>query len=361
MTDSHAKLFEPFTLNNGVTLQSRLVIAPLTLYCQNPDGTVSEAERDFISSRGRNFGMVIHGATLVSDNGQGFPGQPRAIRDYDLQALKERVRLTHANGSLAIAQIHHAGILGNPAFLRDHVPVGPSENEERGARALMPPEVKAIIRAFAHAAELCLVAGYDGVEIHGANRYLIQQFYSGATNHRTDEWGGSNEARMRFPLAVLDAVLRVKERSGKKNFIIGYRLSPEEPEEAGITMKETLALIQELIKRDIQYIHVSEKEFFQNARRGADETRSRLDLIHEAIAGKTALIGLGNLFTGDDFDKAIGTGWVELAATGRAVMLNPDLATLIREGRDSEIQTKLDPVKEAAYHCPKVLWPRLPQ
>ena len=73
-------------------------------------------------------------------------------------------------------------------------------------------------------------------------------------------------------------------------------------------MKETLALIQELIKRDIQYIHVSEKEFFQNARRGADETRSRLDLIHEAIAGKTALIGLGNLFTGDDFDKAIGTG-----------------------------------------------------
>ena len=130
MTDSHAKLFEPFTLNNGVTLQSRLVIAPLTLYCQNPDGTVSEAERDFISSRGRNFGMVIHGATLVSDNGQGFPGQPRAIRDYDLQALKERVRLTHANGSLAIAQIHHAGILGNPAFLRDHVPVGPSENEE---------------------------------------------------------------------------------------------------------------------------------------------------------------------------------------------------------------------------------------
>lgn len=136
MTDSHAKLFEPFTLNNGVTLQSRLVIAPLTLYCQNPDGTVSEAERDFISSRGRNFGMVIHGATLVSDNGQGFPGQPRAIRDYDLQALKERVRLTHANGSLAIAQIHHAGILGNPAFLRDHVPVGPSENEERGARAL---------------------------------------------------------------------------------------------------------------------------------------------------------------------------------------------------------------------------------
>lgn len=160
---------------------------------------------------------------------------------------------------------------------------------------------------------------------------------------------------------MLDAVLRVKERSGKKNFIIGYRLSPEEPEEAGITMKETLALVQELIKRDIQYIHVSEKEFFQNARRGADDTRSRLDLIHETIAGKTALIGLGNLFTGDDFDKAIGTGWVELAATGRAVMLNPDLATLIREGHDSEIQTKLDPAKEASYHCPKVLWPRLPQ
>ena len=93
MTDSHAKLFEPFTLNNGVTLQSRLVIAPLTLYCQNPDGTVSEAERDFISSRGRNFGMVIHGATLVSDNGQGFPGQPRAIRGFQRRRTPRRGRV----------------------------------------------------------------------------------------------------------------------------------------------------------------------------------------------------------------------------------------------------------------------------
>ena len=129
---------------------------------------------------------------------------------------------------------------------------------------------------------------------------------------------------------------------------------------AGITMKETLALVQELIKRDIQYIHVSEKEFFQNARRGADETRSRLDLIHEAIAGKTALIGLGNLFTGDDFDKVIGTGWVELAATGRSVMLNPDLARLVREGRDDLIDRFRDESKNDSYHLPKVLWPCVP-
>lgn len=104
---------------------------------------------------------------------------------------------------------------------------------------------------------MAIQAGFDGVEIHGANGYLLQQFYSGASNRRTDKWGGAREKRMRFPLAVLDAVLEARKESGRNDFIVGYRFSPEEPWDDGLTMEDTLALIDELRKRNLDYLHVS--------------------------------------------------------------------------------------------------------
>ena len=361
MDTNREKLFEHWVLNNGIEVPGRLVVAPITLYCQNPDGSVSEAERRFLKGRAKGIGLYILGATLVAENGQGFPGQPRAIRRSDLPALKERADLVKREGALAIAQIHHAGILGRREFLPGNRVVGPSDNAEKGAQALSSGEVEDLVRGFANATCLCIEAGYDGVEIHGANQYLIQQFYSAKTNQRDDAWGGSLEKRMRFPLAVTDAVLETRKALGREDFIVGYRLSPEEPDENGITMAETLALVAELKRRPLQFLHVSQKDFYKNARRGADTTKSRLELIHEALGGKMALVGLGNLFTGDDFARALATGWVESVAMARALMMNPDLTTLIREGRDSEIETKFDEAKTAGYQLPPVLFPRLPR
>ena len=107
-------------------------------------------------------------------------------------------------------------------------------------KELTDNEIKEIINGYANATELSLKAGYDGVEIHGANNYLIQQFYSPYTNNRTDEWGGSDEKRMKFALEVVDACVKIREKYNKPDFIIGYRLSPEEPYPTGITMNETI-------------------------------------------------------------------------------------------------------------------------
>ena len=104
---------------------------------------------------------------------------------------------------------------------------------------------------------------YDGIEIHGANNYLIQQFYSPFTNRRTDDWGGSLEKRMSYPLNVLDACLKVREKFNRPDFIIGYRLSPEEPFEPGITMTETIALVKELIKKSYSIYSCFSKGLFQ--------------------------------------------------------------------------------------------------
>ncbi|SIR72338.1 NADH:flavin oxidoreductase / NADH oxidase family protein [Moraxella cuniculi DSM 21768] len=110
-------------------------------------------------------------------------------------------------------------------------------------------EVEQMVASFARAAELVMQAGFDGVEIHGANGWLIQQFVSAATNFRQDRWGGSLENRLRFPLAIVDAIDQMRQKHHRPDFIIGYRFSPEEPGERGITMKETLTLVDRLLEK----------------------------------------------------------------------------------------------------------------
>ena len=186
-------------------------------------------------------------------------------------------------------------------------------------------DILKIINDFAYATELSIKAGFDGIEIHGANNYLLQQFYSGYYNKRTDEWGGSLEKRMRFPLEVVDACCKIRDKYNKPEFIIGYRLSPEEPFENGITMTETLALVRALVKKPIQYIHVSQKNFFQKTRRGEGTGVERLKVIHQETKGKVALIGVGGLYSYNDFNKALKSEFVEFIGTGRASMLNKDV------------------------------------
>ncbi|MCP1661232.1 2,4-dienoyl-CoA reductase-like NADH-dependent reductase (Old Yellow Enzyme family) [Neisseria perflava] len=164
------------------------------------------------------------------------------------------------------------------------------------------------------------------------------------------------ENRLRFPMAVLDAVLAAKARSGREDFIIGYRFSPEEPQDDGITMRETFTLLDVLKEKPLQYLHMSERDFFQHARRGADTSRARLDLIHEYLDGKLPLIGLGSLFTAEDVSKALQTGWTEFLGFGRTVLVNPNFATLMKEGRYDEIQTAIDPTRADHYGFGDFMW-----
>ena len=148
-------------------------------------------------------------------------------------------------------------------------------NDETKFTEFTNEEVKRLINDYAKATEISIKAGYDGIEIHGANNYLIQQFYSGYYNKRKDAWGGSLENRMKFPLEVVDACCKMRDKYKKPEFIIGYRLSPEEPFDDGITMTETVALVKELVKKPLQFIHVSERNFFQEVRRGEGEGENR--------------------------------------------------------------------------------------
>ena len=356
MNPKYAPLFQPYTLNNGVTIKNRFTVAPMTHFASHEDGSISDEERHFLTDRFDGFGLIIAAATLVSPEGKAFVGQPEAIGEKDLPSLREVVRIAKQQGATAVLQIHHGGHLSLPELLKGREMVAPSADEKSGARALTDEEIRNLISAFANAAHLAIQAGFDGVEIHGANNYLIQQFVSGESNRRTDQWGGSIENRLRFPLAIVDAVTAVRQQYATDEFIVGYRFSPEEPGEQGLTMKDTFALIDALVEKPLQYLHVSLWDFYKKARRGADTTMTRMQLLHERINGKLPLIGIGNLFTADQILQAYQTGWAEFIATGKTVMMNPDLIRLIASGQEDKIVTAIDPHKEDRYRIPDNLW-----
>ena len=319
----NSKLFEKYKLNNNVEVPGLLAVAPLTLFGSNPDGSVSDEEREYLKLRATNIGLYILGATAVSQEGIAFATQPRALSDKDIPANEERVKIVKSQGALAINQIHHGGCYANKKNSGVPVMAVSAEvankeleakgnlNDENKCIELKEEDIKRIINDFARATEISLKAGYDGIEIHGANNFILQQFYSGYYNKRNDEWGGSLEKRMRFPLELVDACCKIRDKYNKPEFIIGYRLSPEEPFENGITMTETLALVRALVKKPIQYIHVSQKSYFQNARRGEVAGNPRLKLIHDEIKGRMALVGVGGLKTDKDFNKALNSGYTE--------------------------------------------------
>ena len=364
----NSKLFEKYTLNNKVEVPGLLAVAPLTLFGSNPDGSASDEEREYLKLRATNIGLYILGATAVSQEGIAFYNQPRALSDKDIKPNAERVKIIKDQGALAINQIHHGGLLAKKEYsgvpvLAVSADVANKELEKQGMAEkenkcieMTDKDIRRIIDDFARATEISLKAGYDGIEIHGANNYLLQQFYSGYYNKRTDEWGGSLEKRMKFPLEVVDACCKVRDKYKKPEFIIGYRLSPEEPFEDGITMTETMALVRALVKKPIQYIHVSQKNYFQEVRRGEGVGIPRLKIIHEETKGKTALIGLGGLYSDKDFNKALNSGYSDFIGTGRASMLNRDLAILLKEGKGDKLNLTLESDHPEKYLIPKPLW-----
>ena len=364
----HSKFFKKYTLNNKVEVPSLLAVAPMTIFGSNPDRTINDDERNFYKQRAKGIGLYILGATCVSLEGLAFDNQPRAFDDKDIPSNKERVKIIKDQGALAINQIHHGGCLGLKrlsgvpvmAVSADVFNKGLEKkgelNDETKAVELNDKDIKRIIDDFAKATEISIKAGYDGIEIHGANNYLLQQFYSGYYNKRKDEWGGSLEKRMRFPLEVVDACCKIREKYKKPEFIIGYRLSPEEPFDDGITMTETLALVRELLKKPLQFIHVSQSKFFQEARRGEGEGTPRLKLIHDELKGKMALIGVGGLFSNEDLNKALDSGYADIIGVARALMLNKDLGILLKEGKGDKLNLEIDPEHPEKYDIPKILW-----
>ncbi|QDF49245.1 putative NADH-dependent flavin oxidoreductase [Bacillus velezensis] len=358
MKQTYKPLFEPFTFESGVTIPNRISVAPMTHYSSNDDGTISDRELSYITPRSKEMGMVITACANVTPDGKAFPGQPGIYDDSHIPGLKKLAQAIQSQGAKAVVQIHHGGLECPPELVPKNDVVSPSGSEEDGrqtSRALTEQEIEHIVKAFGEATRRAIEAGFDGVEIHGANGYLIHQFYSPKTNRRTDRWGGSDEKRLAFPLAVVDAVKQAIDTHAENPFVLGYRLSPEEPETPGLTMKETFMLADALAEENLDYLHISLMDVNSKARRGADTSRTRMDLLNERVGHKVPLMAVGSIYTADEALAVLESG-IPLVALGRVILINPEWAVLVKEGREQEIEKAIQASEIEKYRLPEPLW-----
>lgn len=364
MNSKYQGFFQPLSFKSGIDLKNRIVMAPMTNFSSNEDGTVSDAEVAYYSHRANGVGMVITACAYVTPGGKGFPGEFGSDSDDMIPSLKRLASAIKEQGAKAVLQIFHGGRMV-PAELVPNGDVvsasaiaaeqGHPSGEAPTPRALTIDEINSIIRDFGESARRAIEAGFDGVEIHGANGYLIQQFVSPHSNRREDQFGGSIENRLAFPLAIVDEVKKTVAEHAKDSFIVGYRFSPEEPETPGITMEDTLALIDALAAKDLDYLHVSLMEFWSAPRRGIDDTRSRMEIIQERVGKDVPVIGVGSIYSAEDALKAMSTG-IPLIALGRELIIDPDWVSKVAEGRENEIETKLDRNAQSRLVVPDPLW-----
>ncbi|CAM4246998.1 2,4-dienoyl-CoA reductase-like NADH-dependent reductase (Old Yellow Enzyme family) [Paenibacillus endophyticus] len=360
MKQSYMPLFEKVSLKSGVQLKNRIIMAPMTNFSSNEDGTVSEAELAYYGRRSGGVSLVVTACVYVSPNGKGFQGEFASDHDGMVPSLSKLAATIKEKGSKAVLQIFHGGRECPPGLVPngDVVSASAVASEQSAGvvpRALSESEIERIIADFGEATRRAIEAGFDGVEIHGANGYLIQQFFSAHSNTRSDRWGGSMENRLRFPLAVVDEVKRVIRTHAKQPFLVGYRFSPEEATTPGITMEDTFALLDELARKELDYLHVSLMDFWSLPKRGAEETKTRMEWIQERVGHLVPVIGVGSIHTPDEAVKALETG-IPLVAIGRELIIEPDWVEKVAQGRENDIKTTLNKDDQERLVVPDPLW-----
>lgn len=349
-----ANFKESLTLHNGVTLKNRLVVPPMTVLLSFHDGSVTDEEIEHYRNMSSGFGMVITGTANVTDNGKGWPGELTIATDDVIPRLHELAMAIQEKGAKAILQIFHAGRMTSKKTIGEQVVSASAiSGEFSGAelpRELTEGDIEKIIEAFGQATRRAIEAGFDGVEVHGANMYLIHQFFSPHSNRRTDKWGGTVEKRANFPLAVAD---RVFEEIGKADrpFIVGYRFSPVEGTTPGIRLEDTFYLLEQLKKRSFDYLHVSLKDYTRKSNSPKYQEKSELAYIYEALDNKIPLIGVGGVRDRAAVEGILQTA--DLVGIAQQTLVDPEFAVKLLDGRDNEFVTK--PFGEAIFDTPMML------
>lgn len=354
--------FELFEIGKGLMVRNRLAMAPMTTWASNDDLTISDEEDAYYRRRVGGVGFVITGCTHVTPNGIGFSHEFASTSDDDIPSLRKLADAAKSGGAPAILQIFHAGnkalpdwAPGGDVVSASAVPVPASGfAPAQTPRALSADEVLEIIRAFGETTRRAIEAGFDGVELHGAHGFLIQNFFSPAFNHRDDEWGGSLENRMRFGLSVVAEVKKTIAAYADRPFILGYRISPEEPGDHGYGIQESLRFIDSLIPAGIDYVHASLASILDSKPIADPDGLPIAQIIARHVAGRVPVLAAGSVRTPDQAKEGLALG-LSAVAIGQGLVMNPNWVELARDGRETEIRTALDPSSMSELAIPAKL------
>lgn len=354
-------LLEEILLKAGIPCRNRVALAAMTHYSSPEDGSIGDDELAYIERRSAGPGLVFTACVAVSPNGKAYVGEPAAHDNSLLPGLTAWAERIKGAGTKAILQLHHGGGVCPPALVPNGDVVSPSgiATPDRSVvvpRALTYTEIDDIIESFRSATERAIKAGFDGIEIHGGYGYLPQQFLSPYTNRRTDRWGGSREKRHAFPLALLNTAQETAKKKAVHPFAVGYRFTPEEALEPGLTMDDALAFVDALIDQGTDYIDVLVNDYRNPPRRGAMPTdRSRLCFLAEAVAGRVPLLAGGEIHTEADALDALQTG-IDFVTLGREMIIDPEWVQKVTAGVPETIRTKLEAGQRQELTIPEPFW-----
>lgn len=338
-------------------------MAPMTTWASNEDYTVSDDELKYYSARASGPGLVITGCTRVTDNGIGFTHEFASSSDSFLPGLKKLATVAKSGGAPAILQIYHAGnkaiaelINNGDVVSASAVSIGTAPFVNGTAimpRALGHQEILDVIEAFGKTTRRAIEAGFDGVELHGAHGFLLQNFFSPIYNTRNDQWGGSAQKRMNFPLEVVREVKTVIDKYADKPFVLGYRISPEELQEEGYKVEDTYPLIDELIELKIDYLHASLTNVIESRPVGEKIEKTLASHLIEHVNGRIPIIAAGQVKTPEQAEQALNLG-LSLVAIGQALIINPNWISIAKNG--DKVDEVLSISKLPELSIPEKLW-----
>ncbi len=339
-----SQLFHPLSMGD-LTLPNRVVMAPLTRARAGESRVPNELMREYYVQRA-SAGLILSEATSISAQGVGYAGTPGIWSPAQVAGWKIITAAVHDAGGRIFSQLWHVGRISHPRFLNGELPVAPSAIAAKGKvslvrpaqnyptpRALETAEIIGIIEDYRHAAQNALEAGFDGVELHGANGYLIDQFLRDGSNHRTDQYGGTLENRARFLLEATDAAIAVwgKER-------VGVHLSPRNEENHTLEDSNPAQIFnfaaREMGKRGIAFLFT--REPFDDQPRLSDGIRRNFGGVMIANQG----------FTLQSAETLLEQGRADAVSWGQQFIANPDLPRRLRE------DAPLNPPNPATFYAP---------
>lgn len=333
-------------LLGDLSLKNRVVMAPLTRMRSKQPGNIPQELNALYYTQRASAGLIISEATQISPQGQGYPATPGIHNAEQVAGWQQVTRSVHEEGGLMVLQLWHVGRISHSSYQPNGTPpVAPSAIQPSGKVytptwqqvpyetpvALDHAGIQGILRDYQHACQYAMDAGFDGVEVHGANGYLLDQFLQDGTNQRTDEYGGSIENRARLLLAVVDIAI-AKWGAGR----VGVRLSPYGTFN-DIQDSDPIALfgyvLGELNRRGIAYVHMIEPR--ATSAGGSDAVNTQAPSAVGLFRTKTTvpLVSAGG-YTPETATSAVESGQADAIAFGRLFIANPDLPARIAHGAD---------------------------
>ena len=330
-------LLTPYRLNDTIKLKNRVLMAPLTR-CMADENLVPTQDMVEYYARRADTGLIISEATIIRPDGQGYPTTPGLFTSEQIQGWKKVTDAVHANGGKMFAQLWHVGRVAHPHFFDGEV-LAPSAIGVEGSvprmreltyitpKAATIDDIKSLIADFAKAAENAIEAGFDGVEIHGANGYLIDQFLHYEANVREDEYGQTPQNMARFALEVTDAVIAAvgNERTALRVTPGAYFNMSEDNRDKAVFDY----LLPELEKRNLAYLHggiFDDSTTFESL-----EGKTTSEFLRAGYKG--TLVGVGS-YSFESAKAAINEGKFDLIAIGRPLIANPDYISKVTNGEE---------------------------